>query len=140
MNRKPLRVVVADDHPLYRQGVVRALEAGGELVVGEASDGATALKLIRRNPPDVALVDVRMPRMDGIDVVEDLTRHGPAVPVVLLSAFDDSALMLRGLAAGAWAFITKDADRGEILNAVRTAALDPNRPARPVVREDHSIG
>src|SRR3954454_11741349 len=73
MNRKPLRVVVADDHPLYRQGVVRALEAGGELVVAEASDGATALNLIRRNPPDVALVDVRMPRMDGIDVVEDLT-------------------------------------------------------------------
>ncbi len=124
VSRSPLRVVVADDHPLFRQGVVRALEVAGERVIAQAGDGATALELIRRDPPDVALIDVRMPRMDGIELVIELGRHGPRVPVVLLSAFDDSALMLKGLEAGAWAFLTKDADRAEILDAVRSAAHD----------------
>ena len=76
----PLRVVVADDHPLYRGGIVRALEASGAFeVVGEASDGATALALIRDLVPDVAVLDVRMPGFDGIDVVA-ARRATAAVP------------------------------------------------------------
>ena len=126
--RTPLRIAVVDDHPLYREGVVRTLEAAGETVVGEASDGTTALTLIRRHRPDVALVDVRMPGMDGIDVTDDLARNGPSVPVVLLSAFDDGALVRRGLEAGAVAFVTKDADRDEILRALRAAAAATQKP------------
>src|SRR4029078_7109508 len=91
----PLRVLVADDHPLFRQGIVRALTLSDEFeVVAEAGDGATALALIRRDEPDVAILDVRMPGMDGIDVVAALARYGPPVPVVLLSAFDDQPLVV----------------------------------------------
>lgn len=124
-----LRVLVADDHPLYRQGIVRALEGTGAFeVTHQASDGAAALELIRRHEPDVAVLDVRMPGMDGIDVVAALARHGPAVPVVLLSAFGDAPLMRAGLQAGAAAYITKDADREVILRAVRAAATPARAP------------
>jgi two-component system nitrate/nitrite response regulator NarL len=120
----PLRVIVADDHPLYRESIIRMLRTAGETVVAEAADGASALALIRQHEPDVALVDVRMPGLDGIDLVAALSRHGPDVPVVLLSAFDDGPLVRAGLQAGAAAYITKDADREVIVQAVR-AAVDP---------------
>ena len=111
----PLRVVVADDHPLYRGGIVRALEGSGAFeVVGEAADGATALALIRDLVPDVAVLDVRMPGLDGIDVVAALARQGPQVPVVLLSAFDEEPLVRSGLEAGAAAYVSKTADRDAI--------------------------
>lgn len=119
-----LRVIVADDHPLYRESIIRTLRTAGETVVAETADGASALALIRQHEPDVALVDVRMPGLDGIDLVAALSRHGPDVPVVLLSAFDDGPLVRAGLNAGAAAYITKDADRDVILQAVR-AAVDP---------------
>jgi two-component system nitrate/nitrite response regulator NarL len=119
-----LRVIVADDHPLYRESIIRTLRTAGETVVAEAADGASALALIRQHEPDVALVDVRMPGLDGIDLVGALSRHGPDVPVVLLSAFNDGPLVRAGLHAGAAAYITKDADREVILQAVRTA-VDP---------------
>lgn len=118
-----LRVVVADDHPLYRQGIVRALEASGDFdVVGEAGDGATALGLIRALEPDVALLDVRMPELDGVDVVGALALHGPDVPVALLSAFDDEPLVTSGLEAGAAAYIGKTAERDAICRQLATVA------------------
>jgi two-component system, NarL family, nitrate/nitrite response regulator NarL len=121
--RTRLRVVVADDHPLYRQGIVRALESWGTFeVTAQAWDGFTALALIRRHEPDVALLDVRMPGMDGIDVVAALARYGPPVPVVLLSAFDDQQLVAAGLEAGAAAYVDKTADRDVICRGVAEAA------------------
>ena len=118
-----LRIVVADDHPLFRAGIIRALEESGAFaVVDQASDGATALALIRRHEPDVALLDVRMPEMDGIDVVAALARFGPHVPVVLLSAFDDEQLVSAGLEAGAAAYVSKTADRDAICLDVAAAA------------------
>ncbi len=118
-----LRVVIADDHPLYRHGIVRALESSGAFdVIDQASDGATALALIRHHQPDVAVLDVRMPGMDGIDVIAALARHGPPVPVVLLSAFDDHQLVAAGLEAGAAAYISKSADREAICLDVAAAA------------------
>jgi two-component system nitrate/nitrite response regulator NarL len=121
-SRAALRVVGVDDHRLYRQGMVRALEAAGAIVVGEAGDGRSALELIRGQRPDVALVDVSMPGLDGIDVVAELARQGPDVPVVLLSAYSDAALIRAGLDAGAAAYVTKAASREEILAAVSGAA------------------
>jgi two-component system, NarL family, nitrate/nitrite response regulator NarL len=119
----PWRVVIADDHPLYRRGIVRSLEDSGAFdVVAEASDGATALTLIRRHRPDVALLDVRMPALDGIDVIAALARHGPPVPVVLLSAFDEDQLVTAGLDAGAAAYVSKGADRDVICLDVAAAA------------------
>jgi len=122
----PLRVVVVDDHLLYRQGIVRALETAGAIVVGEAGDGRSALELIRGHQPDVALVDVSMPGLDGIDVVAELARRGPDVPVVLLSAHSDEALVRAGLEAGAAAYVTKAASREEILAAIARAARPRN--------------
>jgi two-component system nitrate/nitrite response regulator NarL len=125
-----IRVVVADDHPLFRQGIVRALRiAGGFEVVAEAADGATALELIRRHQPDVAVVDVRMPGMDGIDVVGALARSGADVPVVLLSAFDDEPLVAAGLEAGAAAYITKSADRDALCLEIARAAGQHRSPS-----------
>ena len=120
---RPCECVVADDHPLFRQGIVRALTlSDGFQVVAEAGDGATALALIRRHEPDVAILDVRMPGMDGIDVIAALARYGPPVPVVLLSAFDDEPLVTAGLEAGAAAYITKSTDRDTILRQLADAA------------------
>ena len=118
-----IRVVVADDHPLYRQGIIRALAAYGSFhVVGEAADGVEALELIRATEPDIALLDVRMPILDGVDVVHALALHGPDVPVVLLSAFSDKQLVDSGLEAGAAAYIDKTADRDAICLQLETIA------------------
>ena len=142
--QSPLRVIVADDHPLYRQGIVRALEAAGEVVVAEAGDGRSALELICTHRPDVALVDVSMPGLDGIDVVEELAMHGPDVPVVLLSAFSDEPLVSSALQAGAAAYVTKAADRDDILAAVTGAAHLENAPRllararRGYIRQDET--
>jgi two-component system nitrate/nitrite response regulator NarL len=128
-----IRVVVADDHPLYRQGIVRALDGSGQfLVVGQAGDGATALSMIRILEPDVALLDVRMPILDGVDVVDALALHGPDVPVVLLSAFSDKQLVGSGLEAGAAAYIDKTQDRDAICLQLATIAGSPGvlAPAR----------
>ncbi len=140
-----VRVVVADDHPLFRQGIVRALRiAGGFEIVAEAGDGATALALIRRNEPDVAIVDVRMPGMDGIDVISALARSGSDVPVVLLSAFDDESLVAAGLEAGAAGFLTKSADRDAICFEIARAARERRSPrairGRPDLRSPRLLG
>ena len=124
-----VRVIVADDHPLFRQGIVRALRiAEGFEIVAEAADGATALALIRRHEPDVAVMDVRMPGMDGIDVIAALARSGPDVPVVLLSAFDDEPLVAAGLEGGAAAYLTKNADRDAICFEIARAARERRSP------------
>lgn len=118
-----LRVVVADDHPLYRAGIVRALESTEAFdVVAQVADGRAALELIRTLVPDVALLDVRMPAMDGIDVVAALARSGPPVPVVLLSAFDERSLIQAGLDAGSTRYLVKSADREEICLELAAAA------------------
>ncbi len=117
------RVVVADDHPLFRRGIVRALESSGDFsVVGEAQDGAAALELIRSRMPDIALLDVRMPELDGVDVVGAIALHGPDIPIVLLSAFSDHALVTAGLEAGAAAYISKRSDRDAICQQLATIA------------------
>jgi len=124
--RKRVRVVVADDHPLYREGIVRALLAhGGFDVVAETADGAEALRLIRELEPDLALLDVRMPGLDGVDVVHALALHGPDVPVVMLSAFTESQLVESALEAGAAGYLDKGEDRD--LLCERLAAIASRR-------------
>ena len=117
------RVLVADDHPMYREGVVRALEESGELeVVGQEGDGRVALDQIRKLKPDVAVVDLRMPGLDGIAVTKAVADEGMATHVVLLSAQEDGDVVLDGIAAGADAYIAKDADRSEICDTVLRVA------------------
>ena len=122
MTRK-VRVVVGDDHPMFREGVVRALVTSGEVdVVAEADDGTTALELIKSHQPDVALLDYRMPGMDGAQVAAAVRRDELSTRVLLVSAHDESAIVYHALAEGAAGFLPKESSRTEIVNAVLNCA------------------
>jgi two-component system, NarL family, nitrate/nitrite response regulator NarL len=125
VSRAPQRaVVVADDHPLYRAGIVRALlESGRFADAHEASDGERAYELIADMRPALAVVDVRMPRLDGIGVISRLAAHDIRVPVLLLSAVTRTDVVERALAAGATGYLAKHADRDDIVAAAEAVAL-----------------
>ena len=117
--KERISVVVADDHPVFGEGVVRALNFSGRIdVVAEVADGRAALTAIRDLRPAVALLDHKMPELDGIDVVHAVTREGLPTRLVLLSASDDGSLVYKALAEGAAGYLTKEADRDEIVAAV----------------------
>ena len=124
MLASPVTLVVADDHPVFRAGIRDALEKGGKVeVVGEASDGSEALALVRRQRPDVLLLDMNMPEVSGPEVAEAL-RDDPEAPRILaLSAYNDSAYIHGLLDAGAAGYITKD----QHPTAIREAVLAVHR-------------
>jgi two-component system nitrate/nitrite response regulator NarL len=118
-----VRVVVIDDHPFFRDGVTRGLQNSGQIrVVGEAGDGREGLEVIARERPDVALVDYQMPDMDGLAVVHAVIRDGLPTRVLLLSAITDSAVVFRAVQEGAAGYLSKDARRPEIVDAVLRVA------------------
>lgn len=118
-----VRVLVADDHPLYRDGVVRALLASGQVeVIAEAEDGRTALEEIRKHLPDVALLDYRLPGLDGVEITHAVVRDGLATRVLLLSAFTESSLVYNALQVGVGGYLAKDARREEIVDGVLACA------------------
>lgn len=113
------RVFVADDHPLFRDGLIRRIRERPELeFVGDASDGAEALSGIRALQPHVAVVDVRLPKLDGIEVVAAIAREELTTRVLMLSAFLDTALVYNALAAGARGYLSKDVDRQAVCDAI----------------------
>lgn len=116
-----VKVLVADDHPLYREGIVRAVKERPELeLVGEAGDGRTALEEIKRLLPDVAVLDIRMPDLDGTQVLGALTRDSVATHVLFISAFVEPELAYATVAAGARGYLSKEASRREICEAIIT--------------------
>jgi len=116
-------VVVCDDHPLFREGMVRVLKASGGIeVVGEAADGRTALDTIRELKPDVAVVDYKMPGLDGVALAHAVTRDELPTKVLLVSAFDDSSIVYEALSAGALGFMSKEAPPEQVVDAVRAIA------------------
>lgn len=116
-------VIIADDHPFFRDGVTRGLSNSGRItVVGEAADGREALEVIAREKPDVALVDYQMPELDGLAVVHAVVRDRLPTRVLLLSAITDSAIVFRALEEGAAGYLSKDARRAEIVEAVLAVA------------------
>jgi len=118
-----VRVVVGDDHPLFRDGVVRALTSSGSIdVVAEADDGLTALELIRTHSPQVALLDYRMPGLDGAQVAAAVRRDELPTRVLLISAHDESAIVYSALQEGAAGFISKESSRAELVEAVLNCA------------------
>jgi two-component system nitrate/nitrite response regulator NarL len=118
-----VRVVVGDDHPLFRDGVVRALQNSGEIeIVAEADDGTSALEAIRTHRPQVALLDYRMPGMDGAEVAAAVTRDELPTRVLLISAHDDAAIVYHALQEGAAGFLPKESSRSEIVAAVLSCA------------------
>jgi len=118
-----VRVVVGDDHPLFRDGVVRALLSSGEIdVVAEADDGTSALAAIKEHHPAVALLDYRMPGLDGAQVAAAVVRDGLPTRVLLVSAHDDSAIVYHAIQEGAAGFLPKESTRSEIVAAVLNCA------------------
>lgn len=117
------RVVVADDHPLFREAIVRAVKDRPDLeLVGEAADGRAALELIRAQQPDVAVLDVKMPELDGVRVLNAVTREALPVRVLLLSAFLDGPIVFDAVAAGAAGYLSKDAERSRVTDAIAAIA------------------
>ena len=115
--------VVIDDHPFFRDGVSRGLTQSGRVrVIGEAADGASGLDLIRREQPDVAVVDYQMPGVTGVDVAHAVTRDGLRTRVLLLLAVTDGPIVFTALEEGACGYLSKDADRDEIVGAVTRVA------------------
>lgn len=118
-----VRVVVGDDHPLFRDGVVRALLSSGEIeVVAEADDGTEALAAIKEHQPAVALLDYRMPGLDGAQVAAAVVRDELPTRVLLISAHDDSAIVYHAIQEGAAGFLPKESTRAEIVAAVLNCA------------------
>jgi DNA-binding NarL/FixJ family response regulator len=116
----PLRVVVVDDHPGVRTALADLLEEEGHEVVGQGANGVEALSLVAAHEPDVVVLDVRMPLMDGLEAARKLHVEYPAIRLVMLSAYDDPSLQLESLEAGASAFLVKGCPSAELL-----AALSP---------------
>ena len=116
-------VIVGDDHPMYREGVVRAMKETGRIqVLAEVGDGRAALEAIREHKPAVALLDYRMPELDGLAVVTAVARDELDTRVLLLSATEDPATVYEALSAGAAGYLTKESDRIEIVAAVISCA------------------
>jgi DNA-binding NarL/FixJ family response regulator len=116
----PIRILVADDHPVVRGGLVALLRTiEGLEVVGEASDGATAVREAQLTRPDVVLMDVRMPDLDGVEATRRIRAAVPATRVLMLTMYDDDATVFTAMQAGAQGYLLKEAEQDEIVRAVR---------------------
>ena len=119
----PIRVLVADDHALFRAGVRKLLQSfEGMDVVGEAADGHEAIRLSATHRPDVLLMDIGMPGLNGVEAVVRLTREGPRPRVIILSMHTGEEYVLRAIRAGAAGYLLKDAKPAELETAVRAVA------------------
>ena len=128
-----IRVLVVDDHPVVRGGLVGWLAAQADLdVVGEAADGLEALAAVAEHQPDVVLMDLRMPRMDGVTAIGRLAVAHPGVRVLVLTTYDTDADIVRAVEAGAAGYLLKDTPLPQLADAVRAAARGETVLAPPV--------
>jgi DNA-binding NarL/FixJ family response regulator len=123
-DRNAVRIVIADDQPITRDGLTTILEGmDGVTLAGVAADGAEVVEIVARGEADVVLMDLRMPRLDGIEATRRIVAERPEVAVVVLTTYTDDELILDALAAGARGYLTKNATAEEIHSAVRAAAV-----------------
>ena len=120
MTTKSLKILIADDHPVVREGLAALINgSGGMTVVAAARNGREAVELFLEHLPDVALMDLRMPEMDGVDAITAIRQHMPSARIVVLTTYDDDEHIFRGFRAGARAYMLKDAPRDELLSCIR---------------------
>jgi DNA-binding NarL/FixJ family response regulator len=120
---EPIRVLLADDHPMFREGLVVALGAlPGVDVVAEASSGEEAIELAARVQPDVVVMDVNMPGLNGIDATRRIVAESPHIGVLVLTMFDEDESVFQAMRAGARGYLLKGADREDVLRAVYAVA------------------
>ena len=118
-----IRVMITDDHLIVREGLRLILETADDIeIVGEAVDGAECLRLVPELNPDVILMDLQMPRMDGITAIEHLRQDHPQIAIVILTTYNEDDLMIRGLQSGARGYLLKDSSRENLLDAIHAAA------------------
>lgn len=135
-----IRVILADDHPVVRRGMAAMIDIEDDIeVVGVAKNGEEALKLVHAQQPDIVLMDLQMPIMDGVEATKRIRRTAPHIPVLILTTFDDEEYIYDGIAAGARGYLLKDADPDQLIDAIRAASrgeslLDPVVAARVLDR------
>ena len=136
-----VRVLVADDHPVVRQGIMANVKPQGDMtVVAEAGDGVEALELIKEQLPDVVMLDLRMPRMDGLDVLKEVNKSRLPCKVIIMTTFDSEEDVQRAMKAGARGYLLKDSTQEEILDAIRRVSLgETYLPARIVQKVAESM-
>ena len=121
MSNETISLLIGDDHTMFRQGLRELLERkGGFTIIGEASDGFEAVELAQRYKPDVALLDISMPGMTGIEAARQIGQLSPNTRTVILTMHRDERTVLEALRAGANAYLLKDADASELIEAIRT--------------------
>jgi DNA-binding NarL/FixJ family response regulator len=134
-NRQMIRVLIVDDQTLVRRGIRSLLELAGDIeIVGEAGDGEEAVTAIEKLHPDVVLLDVRMPKLNGVDVLQKLNASNSLPPTILLTTFDDDEVLLSGVRAGARGYLLKDVSLEQLTDAIRTVASGDTM-IRPAVTE-----
>ena len=128
----PIKVVLGDDHTLVRQGLHRAITQTDDIVVvGEASSGTELLRVVKETEPDIAILDIRMPEMDGIEAARHITGDRPEIGIVMLTAYDDRQFVVEAVRAGAKGYVLKTRDAEHLLRTVRLVAegnmvIDPD--------------
>lgn len=120
---KPIRVLIADDHPLIRLGIRTQLEGDGEIqVIAEAGDGREAVRLIEKHLPDIVFLDISMPGLSGLDVLDQVGTRFPGVSTIILTLHESEEYARRAFKLGAMGYLTKTAPYGEVQQAVKTVA------------------
>jgi len=130
-----IRVLIADDHRLFRQGLCYVCESGGLSVVGEAENGQEAVEMARRLKPDVVLMDVQMPVLDGVQATALITAESPTTQVIVLTMYRQDQYVFEAIKAGARGYLLKDIDERELVEAVRAvhrgeALINPSLATR----------
>ncbi len=123
MGEHSIRVVVADDHDLFREGLRQLLETIPSVqIVGEASDGQEAIRLVAESQPDVILMDINMPRVDGLRATEYIVKHYPETNVIVLTMYQDDEYAIHAIRAGAKSYLLKNSRSDEVIEAIHVAA------------------